>query len=295
MRTVLYLCYGRGPQVEETLYSLISALHRAPPRNDLQYVVYADAPELFRDLDVRVRPIAPGELDAWLGGSDYVHRRKTMTILDALERYGGSVAFVDCDTYYLRSPEVLFTRIAPGRSCLHLREARLLESGTAVDRGVSELVRRAAFTDLEGRPRSISPDAVMWNSGVVGVHADDIGLMREALHLIDQMWAALKSLGIEAEIGHPVHHVEQFATGVALSPNRLSETGDVVFHYWPENLRKPFRTVLPGLLERHAAAPNPSALYARRPRADLPRRLKQTTRAVLRRIGLRAPGMRASA
>lgn len=293
MRTVLYLCYGRGPQVEETLYSLISALHRAPPRADLQYVVYADHPELFAGLDVRVRPIAPGELDAWLSGSDYVHRRKTMTILDALESYPGSVVFVDCDTYYLRSPEALFDHVGPGRSCLHLREARLLESGTAVDRGVSELVRRAAFTDLAGRPRTISPDAVMWNSGVVGVHSDDITLMYEALHLIDQMWAALKSLGIEAEIGHPVHHVEQFATGVALSPNHLSETGDVVFHYWPENLRMPFRTLLPDLLNNHRT--DPSTLYAHRPRADLRRRLKQTTRTVLRRMGLRAPGMRASA
>ncbi len=297
MRTVLYLCYGNGPEADETIYSLLSAFRLSPPGTPrLRYVVYAEYPERFDGLGVEIRPFAAGELQAWMGGSDYIHRRKTMTILDALDRYPGAVAFVDCDTYFRRPPEALFERIAPGRSCLHVLEAKLLESGTAVDRALSDLVKLEAFVDSAGRPIPISPNAPMWNSGVVGVHSKDVGLMRETLHLIDQMWARLKIHDLERE--HKVHHIEQFATGLMLGKNRLSSCRDVVFHYWPDNLRAPFRRILPDLLAESAGKPlglRAQGAYARRPQADAMRKVKQGLRTGLRSLGVDVPGVSASA
>ena len=100
---------------------------------------------------------------------------------------------------------------------------------------ISDVVDRNSFQDLSGRPFKISPDAPMWNSGVLGLHSSDAHLLEEALNLIDQMWPKVQDAPL------PVHHVEQFASGYFLERTRISESHDIVYHYWPEYLRVPFR------------------------------------------------------
>jgi hypothetical protein len=81
--------------------------------------------------------------------------RKTMTVIDALGRFPGSVVFIDRDTYFLRPSGELFD-IGPARSRLHIVEAGLLESRTATDRAISDVVAHHQFRDLNGRVLDIS-------------------------------------------------------------------------------------------------------------------------------------------
>lgn len=293
MRTIVYLCYGRGPHVFETTFSLLSAFSfRSPENSGHQYVIYTDDPEPFVGLGVELVKLDAATLAAWMGKDGYVHRRKTMTIIDALSRFPGSVVFVDCDTYFLKPPTKLFDEVGPGRSRLHILEARLLESGDRIDRAISDVVDRNSFQDLSGRPFKISPDAPMWNSGVLGLHSSDAHLMEEALNLIDQMWPKAQDAPL------PVHHVEQFASGYFLERTRISESHDVVYHYWPEYLRVPFRRRLPGLLAAGAGAPlevRARVAFAERPRANTFRKIQVGVRTGLRRLGVRVPGIRNNA
>ncbi len=292
MRTIVYLSYGCGAHVQETVFSIASAQRFGVDREGApRFVVYAEHPDDFAGLGVEIVSLDAAILNAWLGPAGYTHRRKTMTMIDALKRFPGSVAFVDSDTYFLRPPRELLD-IGPGQSRLHILEARLLESGTATDRALSEIVAQHSFHDLSGRPLEISPDAMMWNSGVLGLHSSDAGLMIEVLNLIDQMWPLVKCGPID------VHHVEQFATGYFLERTSISESHHIVYHYWPESIRAPFRERLPALLSSAAnAAPHERAglLYAARPRADYLPRLKIGVRTGLRRLGLRVAGTRSSA
>lgn len=293
MRTIVYLCYGRGPHVFETTFSLLSAFRfRSPENSGHQYVIYADDPEPFVGLGVELVKLDAATLSAWMGKDGYVHRRKTMTIIDALSRFPGSVVFVDCDTYFLKPPTKLFDEVGPGRSRLHILEARLLESGDRIDRAISDVVDRNSFQDLGGRPFKISPDAPMWNSGVLGLHSSDAHLMEEALNLIDQMWPKVQDAPL------PVHHVEQFASGYFLERTRISESHDIVYHYWPEYLRVPFRRRLPVLLAAGAGAPleeRARVAFAERPRANTFRKIQVGVRTGLRRLGVRVPGIRNNA
>ncbi|MBV9829456.1 MAG: hypothetical protein JO001_27875 [Alphaproteobacteria bacterium] len=214
-----------------------------------------------------------------------------MTMIDALVRFPGAVVFVDCDTYFLRPPGELFD-IGAGRSRLHILEARLLESGTATDRALSDVIAQHRFHDISGGTLDISPDAAMWNSGVLGLHTIDASLMDEVLNLIDQMWPLVKCAPID------VHHVEQFATGYFLQRTAISESHHIVYHYWPESIRVPFRKRLPALLASVTDVAPPERaklLYSARPRADYLPRLKIGVRTGLRRLGLRVPGTRSSA
>ena len=295
MNTLLYLCYGPKRHCDEVRYSILSALrqeHEVKPA--FRIAVYTDTPESFSDLDVETVTLTTETLAQWMGGSDYIHRRKTMTVIDALERYKGLVAFVDCDTYFLEPVDQLFMRIAPGHACLHLIEGRLEETRSAVDRSVSELIRDNRFVDTAGMPLAISTDGRMWNSGVIGIHYDDLWLMTEALNLTDQMWPKLKPWAP----GKKAHHLEQFATGYFLERLKLTECDDIVYHYWPEHLRGPFDKKVGQLVHpARGVSLTDQAEYAfqLRPKADLFRKLKMRIRELLRSAGVRVPGTRNSA
>jgi hypothetical protein len=290
MKTIVYLCYGHGQHVFETTFSILSAFRFGPlEHSGHQYVIYTDDPGSFVGLGVKLVKLDAATLGAWMGKDGYVHRRKIMTMIDALSRFPGSVVFVDSDTYFLKPPGKLFDQVAPGRSRLHILEARLLESGTRINRAISVVVGRNSFQDLSGRPFKISRDAYMWNDGVLGLHSSDAYLMEEALNLGDQMWPKLQDAPL------PVHNVNQFVSGYFLERTLISESHNIVYHYWPANLRVPFRQRLPELLAAGMGSPfeeRARKAFAERPRANTLWKIRMGVRTGLRRLGVRVPGVR---
>ena len=114
----------------------------------------------------------------------------------------------------------------------------------------------------------------MWNTGVIGLHCDDANLLDNVIHLTDQFCS-----------NSDLHILEQFAFSYLLqTKTQLRESSDLVFHYWPPYLHKPFQKVLPGLLqqaEKLESAEKTRWLYAGRPRPTLARRGK----VILKRLG----------
>jgi hypothetical protein len=132
----------------------------------------------------------------------------------------------------------------------------------------------------------------MWNSGFLGLHSADAGLMNEVLHLIDQTWPLVKNAPIK------VHHVEQFATGYFLERTTISESHHIVYHSWPESTRGPFRERLPALFAAGADAASherAKLLNAARPQVDYLPKLKTGVRTALWRLSLRVSGTWSSA
>ena len=300
LKTIVYLCYGAGDHVLQARFSIASMMRfRSLARAGVQTVVYTDDPSAFEGLDVRLQVLSQETLHAWLGGGDYIHRRKTMSLIDALERFGGSAAFIDSDTYFLKSPVRLFDRFGPGRACLHVNEGTIIETGSIYDAELGRLLKLGSFTDLSGAPISFIANPPMWNSGVIGLHADQIDLLREAVHLTDQIWKLATPF---EPYGERVHHAEQFATAFFLQTLPLRECIDVVYHYWLLELRAPFKPYLSANVCTTDVAFDRSrarSLYANRPREALAPRLKNRAKMVLRRVlrqaGLTAPGFRRSA
>ena len=135
---------------------------------------------------------------------------------------------------------------------------------------------------------------MVWNSGVLGVHSNDLPLMREALNLCDQLWS--QDL-ITKPAGERVHTLEQFAAGVLLSRSRLSETSDVVFHYWRSYLREPFAKKLEEIvleLKNVSLPEHVDHIYKLRPRETVKNTVKGFVRTCLRRMGRRVRGIRTS-
>lgn len=285
--TLLYLCYGKQPIYDQAIYSILSLLHvSGGSPSDYRIVVYCDRAELFAALPVETVVMSLARLDEWLGGDTYIHRRKLCAIIDAMERYGGSVVFLDSDTYFKALPSRLFARVGPEQACLHIREGFVQATRTPADVALVRQLEHSDYRLPSGERVRITNRTAMWNTGVVGVHSADLALVRNALALSDAIWAGADP---EGAYGKKIHHAEQFAMGYALRNCRLSEASDCVYHYWLPALKRSFETVLPrlvqsGLADRSSA--NLARLYAQRPRDTGSDAIKDSLKMPLRRLAL---------
>jgi hypothetical protein len=167
-KLVVYLSYGQGAHVDENIYSILTLFRFLSPQDRRwRVVVYTDDPAPFRGLPVTIEPLGPAVLADWAGPFGYGHRRKTMCILDALQRFRRPLMFVDGDTWFRRHPRSILDRVEPGRAFLHLRERRLRLDPAWRD--------WSAPADMSA---DMPADPVMWNSGVVAVHPADASGLR---------------------------------------------------------------------------------------------------------------------
>ncbi len=287
-RALVYLSYGTGPHVDEIVYSILSVHHWIDPaESGIEIIVYTDSPAAFAGLGVTIVELDDARLREWSGPMNYAHRRKPMAMRDALARTGGRVAMIDGDTWFRQPPTALFDRIAPGRGILHICEYRLGYHDDAQSRVFAALLAGREWHDLSGRPIAIGDNPAMWNSGVIGIHASDAGLVDEALHLLDQL----------AEAAPDIHYTEQFAVGQCLAPMQLTEAADTVFHYWPLHLKDPFKQRLAAVLAEGQGLPvrdRAHRAFAARPRASMAAQAKMAAKTLLFRLGLPTGGPRAS-
>lgn len=286
--TLAYLSYGDGVHVDETIFSILSALHwrdgSGPP---VKIVVMTDTPQRFTGLGVTVETISQETLRAWLGPATYTHRRKLEAMKRALARYGGSVALVDGDTWFRQHPHKLFERIAPGKCCMHLLESKLIDSRTSSNKSIADFLAHSKFYRLDGKEYKISPNAAMWNSGVIGLHSSDATRIEESLHLLDQLMPCASS----------AHTIEQFAVSCILKDMDLKETSDIVFHYWPLRIRNSFRTILGNIITDFETLPlseRAVVTYAKRPQTAPKRQVILWMKRLFQVLHIPVRGVRAS-
>ncbi|MEZ0166402.1 hypothetical protein AB2L27_16695 [Kineococcus sp. LSe6-4] len=285
---LVYLCYGEGPIVAETEFSIVSSF-RLDPEPAHEVVVYTDHPEHFAHLPVRVEPLSAETLAAWSGPDGYAHRRKLECVAHALREATGRVVFVDGDTWFRRPPRELFERVDARHALMHVRENTLRASRIDYNVELADHLSTHRFEDSTGRPYDFTADPPSWNSGVIGLLPEHAPLVREALGLLDRLQPA----------GLRLHTLEQFALGIALEQAlTVREAIDVVYHYWQTEIRHPAAGRVQATLERTRGADLPTrarALHRVRPRAHGRRRARALLSGALAALGVRRPAVRANA
>ncbi len=283
MNTVVYLCYGSGIHHDEAVFSILSAFRFCRPDDGrVNYVVYTDTPERYEPLGVAIRLVTAKELTDWLDGDTYIHRRKTMVVLDALRRFPGNVAFVDSDTYFKRSPLLLFDKIGPGRTLLHVREASLKHSRLASDHALFAYLYEHGVRCLDGSVLPISPDDAMWNTGVLGLNTADAVLLEQVAAATNPIWRQVKA-----------YPIEQLLTGFFFRTTRIGSCRQSVYHYWPKPVRIPFGAILAEALKERPGETimgRAERIYALRPVSSPGTKVKEVVRELSRAVGLSAPG-----
>lgn len=218
MKVIAYLIYGNKKEYQlELSYSILSAQHFLKTGStDIKICVVSDRQSSRNDLPVEYMVISPEEFAEWTLNGTYNHRSKLYALKKVMDHYQCPVALVDTDTYFIGHPAQIFERIAPGCTVMHERERTLMKS-PPFHAMIPLLGNGICVAGVD-----VSPQSVMFNSGVIGLDPVDRPLLDHSLQLLDELYELL-----------PIFNVEQFAVGHILNLNtQLSMSDDLIRHYW---------------------------------------------------------------
>ena len=242
MKVLMYLLYGDNNKYwQEAKFSILTAwrfINQEAP--GFKIVVCTDQPEQINGYPVTVQHFDAEKLKEWAGPLAYFHRAKNRAMAEVMDKYSSPTVFVDSDTYFKKSPELLFARIGPGRAVMHKSEGLIVEKHNSPVRHLQSLVfpdpwggtythdslarhlQGLIFPDPWGGTYTFSPQAEMWNSGIVGLHPTNRPLLDRSLWLLDELYWRTK-----------IFNVEQFSLAEVLrSETKLHQSADIVVHYW---------------------------------------------------------------
>lgn len=269
----LFLSYGTGPHQAEVQYAVrCLAVHSQLSPADV--LVYTDTPDYFDGLSACIQHIPASQWTDWGGPQNFNHRRKILALQHALQASAGPVLLLDGDTWLRKPLSLLQDRIGPGCGVMHIREGLI----SAVQSPLYQQLRQL-LQSPSGQQAGIPLQSWMWNAGVIGLHPQQLPLLQDVLQLTDLLCRHSS-----------LHILEQLAFSWVLSQRiHLQEAADVVFHYWPPYLHKPFRRKLPAVLTQAGTLPlnrQVQFLYSHRPRPGLARRGKVICKRLLEAVGL---------
>jgi hypothetical protein len=260
--TIVYLSHGGRKYHDQTRYSVLTllALLIERNRNDVRIAVYTDRPDALPAHDlIHTMAVDAGDLAAWRGPLDYVHRIKLGMLRRALGDLGTPLIYVDSDTRWLEIPDAAFAALA-GRS-------------TAVTRGFDPRFHPPAEIDCRVKPGKDAPCFLykvegaitpqffpqyfrllcnsrdrlhalglpreppwaMWNSGAVGIPGSAASFIDDVLRVND---ALLPHVGYR-------NCVEQLALSLVAARRFDIRPFDAYLEHW-----WPYGTELPTYLRR---------------------------------------------
>ena len=233
---LLYLSHGPEAYAMEAAYSILSARGKGQFTGPI-HVVTDHAERLHHLLgaapDIHYLPLPEARKQAFIGPTGYVHRLKPQAIAWAtrqVSQAGEQMVFLDTDTAFLQPIQAWLNQMAQGRVVLNECEgpANAIPNATRSQKRAGAFFRRGSL-QVQGVSCPLDPATPLWNSGVIGFAAADVGWFDEATAWIDAIWPVL-----------PIHTVEQFAFSAVLHAHRvpLVDSGPVVFHYhWFKEFR----------------------------------------------------------
>jgi hypothetical protein len=223
MKIISYFLYGSRAEYKlELALSVISALgqellHAKENSSEkITYCVVTDQEYLGLSLPVEVLHLERDELAHWTENGFYNHRAKPLATLKLLNHYKCPIAMIDTDTFFIDSPHKIFQRIDNSNSVMHAFEYFL------GDQPIWENLLRKVHGEISINGYTTNARSPMFNSGVIGLTAENNALLKDAIEVIDRLYAL-----------DPVFNIEQFAIGLTLgTKTKLRTSSDIVRHYW---------------------------------------------------------------
>ncbi|AKG22770.1 hypothetical protein [Calothrix sp. 336/3] len=221
MKIITYFLYGNNPkyniELSFSIFSMLRFLRHSS--QDIIISIISDRHDFqlnFPGIKIEHTYISHDELNYWTKQGQYHHRAKIFALAKALDYYQLPVVLIDTDTYFIQHPQKLFERISVNKSIMHNFEYRIDNSK------LWEPIVRELGEGIEVSGTRISPESLMFNSGVIGVDISHRELLDKSINVLDTLQ------GIS-----PIFNVEQFALGVVFNQfTNLDLCTDIVKHYW---------------------------------------------------------------
>jgi hypothetical protein len=286
---LLYLSYGSGVHEQEVEFSIATARYQCQSNgeNHPRIMVFAEHPEHFKDCPAEVVHIPAATWLDWSGRTNFNHRRKILALDHAMELQGGDTVLLDGDTWFRKPPSNLFHRLSKEQTLLHVKEGTINEMPGPKAQALKELLDSLNANKTKITADLPNSNTAMWNAGVIGLHHSQRPLLKDVLNLTDFLCERSN-----------LHILEQLAFSFTLP--RVTKTGeclDVVFHYWPPYLHKPFREKIAKIMDNAKSLPEIErlhALFRHRPRPTLNRRVVVLAKRFLEGLHIKRKSVRSN-
>jgi hypothetical protein len=208
MRKILcYIVYGDDQAYYDgAIFSFLTFKNWIKDDDEIEVVVLTEKPKKFKGYPIKVIAMNKNQKKEWSLDGSYnfrIKNRGLAYIFDELKLIGSDkILFFDTDTYFHKSPLMLFDLISPNQALMYLNEGQ-----------VYKRKRFSPYVDnLEGKKIQIqdefyelSKNSALWGSLLVGVSAN----MRSSIEWADELLLNFFDM-------IPAHTIEEFALSEAL-------------------------------------------------------------------------------
>ncbi len=190
---------------------------------------------------------------------------------------------------FLYTPRKLFNRVTADQFVMHVPELNMRRTTRTELAQLMELLSADDVPHAAHIRADRSAPFFAWNSGVIGVRHLDRAFVRDAIDVLDYI--------LDRDGDEDVHTVEQIALSVALAQWRIAKASDVVFHYWPQEIKHIYSDIAQAYCAEAAANPGGDRrkwFDALRTRLPLRYRLKGRLKAAVHSLGFNRSSFRTS-
>lgn len=215
MFRIVYQSYGNNDVFKQTLFSIFTLqYYLSETRINFPYsiIVYTDKPEIFSKYNLETSLLSQNLIQEWKGKYNFLHRVKIIIIEDVARRYNDSIIYIDSDTYFIKSPILLFKKISSEISLMLNNEGQISKNN-----------QKLLFNFLSNKTNlDIGNNKIfMWNAGLIGIDKSNIHLINKILELNDNIYEKFYR-----------HIVEQFSFSYYLQINtNIYSCDDYLIHY----------------------------------------------------------------
>ena len=208
---LLYIAHSSPRIHRRTAYAILSCLHVHGGRPPCPIELATDDPAFYGELRsvVGIRPLDPAQIAAWVAAA---RGYRNVVKPEVFRMQEDSFLFFDSDTVLLKPIPPLLARITPKTTLMQRREY--------------QLGRRPEFADIVADPAFPEFSASTWmcNSGLLGVHRDNLPTLRK-----------VKNRVLELLARHPVRTPEQLLDGTLLAQvSEILTAPSWIYHYWQD-------------------------------------------------------------
>ncbi len=279
----VYQAYGKKTILDQTLYSILSVIPFIQKENlNVHIVIYTDNSSYFQKFlssfdFIHYEPLSDERRKTWLGKLKFVHRLKIEMLKDCAQKYKGHILYLDGDTYFTKSPQLVIERILPSISVMHICEDQLKPAKLLLTKKLYKFLYKTPI-HVDGEMLKFKEETQMWNAGVIGVHQSFTWVFDKIIKMTDELYSR-----------YPKHIMEQFAVSYFLQKHtHIVACDDIIEHYWMQ------KEVYPALISQYLdACQNYESFVKNKENLKLPPRIYKNPYATFRmRVYQKVPMLR---
>lgn len=217
MVALVTVMYGPNPLYELELFGSVLSALSLDSSESIDVTVFTDRPRDHFPLPINVVQFDQDEWNEWTYNGAATHFVKMHVMLNMLRERQCPVLYFDTDVIFLQSPvELAKNTITAHSTLMHANE------GPICNHLLWDHVTERVKNNPSAFSQPITPQSLMYNSGIMGMLPEHALYMERAIKLAQELYAF-----------EPIFSIDQFATATVMSSfSELKTCEAQVLHYW---------------------------------------------------------------